>query len=75
MLDEGDNNQRNPYRGVKLEFPHFKCDNPAGWVFKATQYFEFHQTSPAHNLLMVSYHTEGQAMVRYQDALNTGQFT
>lgn len=29
-------------RGVWLDFPHFEGNNPTGWIFEATQYFEFH---------------------------------
>lgn len=66
VLPEGDGpeGRRGFNRGVKLDFPHFEGDNPTGWIFKATQHFEFHQTPPAHRLLMASYH----------DALDTGQF-
>ena len=34
-------------RGIKLDFPHFAGADPEGWIFKATYYFDFHQTSPA----------------------------
>ncbi|KAF5471876.1 hypothetical protein F2P56_008640 [Juglans regia] len=62
-------------RGVRWDFPHFNGDNPAGWVFKATQYLEFHQTPPAQRLLMASYNMEGEALVWYQDAAESRQFT
>lgn len=62
-------------RGVRLEFPHFEGDNSSRWVFKATQYSDFEQTPPAQCLLMASYHIEGEALVCYKDAMETGQFT
>ncbi|XP_042965413.1 uncharacterized protein LOC122299304 [Carya illinoinensis] len=62
-------------RGVRLDFPHFEGDNPAGWVFKATQYFDFYQTPPAQRLLMASHNMTGEALVWYQDGVESGQFT
>ncbi|KAF5468658.1 hypothetical protein F2P56_012797, partial [Juglans regia] len=67
--------QRGPnVRGVRLDFPHFNGENPSAWIFKASQYFEFHQTTPAQKLLLASYHMEGEALVWYQEALDTAQF-
>lgn len=45
---EGNENRRGFNHGVKVEFTHFEGDNPTSWVFKATQYFEFHQTPLAY---------------------------
>ncbi|XP_041009475.1 uncharacterized protein LOC121253540 [Juglans microcarpa x Juglans regia] len=67
--------RRPPFRGIKLEFPSFDGTDPAGWIFKASHYFDFHQTLGAHRLLMASYHMNGEALVWYQDAADTGQFT
>lgn len=71
---EGQDNRRGVNRGVKLDFPHFEGENPAGWVFKVTLFFEFYQTPPAQRLLIASYHMEGEALVWYQYALDTGEF-
>ncbi|KAF5477481.1 hypothetical protein F2P56_004118 [Juglans regia] len=61
-------------RGIRLDFPHFMGENPSAWIFKASQYFEYHQTNPAQKLLLASYHMEGEALVWYQEALDTAQF-
>lgn len=61
-------------RGFKLDFPNFQGGNPEDWVFKASQYFDFHQTQPAHLLLMASYYLQGETLIRYQDAWNSGHF-
>ncbi|KAF5468520.1 hypothetical protein F2P56_012664 [Juglans regia] len=61
-------------RSFRLDFPRFSGCDPVGWVFKANQYFDFYQT-PFHQKLMVaSYHMEGEALVWYQTAFNSGQF-
>lgn len=60
-------------RGVCLDFPHFDGENTMGWIFKVNQYFEYHQTSPR-CLFMVSYHMDGEALVWYQDAVESRLF-
>ncbi|KAF5443243.1 hypothetical protein F2P56_035816, partial [Juglans regia] len=60
---------------VKLDFPHFRGEDPEGWVFKMNHYFAFYQTPVAQKILMASYHMEGEALTWYQDAVDTGQFT
>lgn len=35
------------FQGIKLDFPHFEWENLARWIFKTSQYFAYHQTSPA----------------------------
>ncbi|KAF5462079.1 hypothetical protein F2P56_018118 [Juglans regia] len=62
-------------RGIRLDFPHFDGSNPGAWIFKVTQYFEYHQVSMNQRLLMASYHMEGEALVWYQDAVDGGIFT
>ncbi|XP_042973080.1 uncharacterized protein LOC122304883 [Carya illinoinensis] len=71
----GEPNRGGFNRTVRLEFPHFNGDNPTGWIFKANQYFEIHQTNPAQRLLIASYHMEEEALVWYQDAYESGQLT
>ncbi|XP_040996067.1 uncharacterized protein LOC121242242 [Juglans microcarpa x Juglans regia] len=58
----------------RLDFPRFTGLDPAGWIFKANQYFDCFQV-PFHQKLMVaSHHMEGEALVWYQNALDSGQF-
>ncbi|KAG2717245.1 hypothetical protein I3760_03G166100 [Carya illinoinensis] len=66
--------RRGNFRGVRLDFPHFQGDHPASWIFKAHQYFEFHQTPLPHRLLMSSHHMEGEALVWYQESSDRGHF-
>ncbi|XP_041004177.1 uncharacterized protein LOC121249543 [Juglans microcarpa x Juglans regia] len=61
-------------RGVRLDFPHFNGDNPTESIFKVNQYFSYHQTQPGHRLLMASYHMQGEALIWYQDAWDSGHF-
>ena len=50
-------------KSVRLDFPQFKGDDLASWVYKANQYFSFYQTSLNERLLMASFHMDGDAMV------------
>ncbi|WVZ17603.1 hypothetical protein V8G54_010585 [Vigna mungo] len=34
----------NPYRPMKMDLPSFDGTDPFGWIFKANQFFTFHQT-------------------------------
>ncbi|XP_042972693.1 uncharacterized protein LOC122304485 [Carya illinoinensis] len=61
-------------RNFRLDFPHFNGTEPAGWVFKANQYFDCFQV-PFHQKLMVaSHHMDEEALVWYQTGLDSGQF-
>lgn len=60
-------------KGIHLEFSHFYGYNLAGLVFKATQFFNFHQTPASQKLVMASFHIEREALVWYQDTLDLGQ--
>ena len=50
-------------KSVRLDFPRFKGDDPASWVFKSNQYFSFYQTPFDERLLMASFHMDGDALV------------
>lgn len=65
-IDNDHYNKACVFWGIKLDFSHFEGTDPAN--------FEYHQTPPAQRLLMASYHIEGETLVWYQDALDTGQF-
>lgn len=56
-----------PFRSVRLDFPKFDGTDPNGWLYKTTQFFNYHQTPFTHRLLLASYHMEGQALIWFQD--------
>lgn len=60
-------------KSVKLDFPRFKGDDPASWLYKANQYFNFYQT-PCERLLMASFDMDGDALIWFQDSDETGIF-
>jgi hypothetical protein len=63
-----------PYQNLfnKMDFPRFDGDNPANWLYKATQYFDFNQTQGMDRILITSFHIEGEALIWFQDAEFSG---
>jgi hypothetical protein len=59
---------------LRLEFPCFDGDNPAGWTYKVNQFFNYYQTPLHHRIRMASFHMEGEALIWFQDADESGQF-
>lgn len=53
-------------RTMKLEVPKFDGTDPNGWAFRINEYFDFHGTSEALRLRIVSFHLEGRASAWYQ---------
>ena len=61
-------------KSVKLDFSQFKGDDPASWLYKANQYFNFYQMPLSERLLMASFHINGVALIWFQDSEETGLF-
>jgi hypothetical protein len=57
---------------LRLEFPRFDCDNPAGWTYKVNQFFNYYQTPLYHRIRMASFDMEGEALIWFQDADESG---
>ncbi|XP_061356960.1 uncharacterized protein LOC133301350 [Gastrolobium bilobum] len=53
-------------RAFKLEFPRFNGSDPSGWLFKATQFFDFHNTPQHQKLQITSFHMDGPALAWFQ---------
>ena len=62
-------------KSIRLEFPRFNGDDPIGWVYKANQFFNFHNTPAQHRLFIASFHMEGKAITWYQELEETGMIT
>jgi len=61
-------------RALRLDFPRFDGSNPAGWTYKVNQFFDYYQTPLHQRLRMASFHMEGEALIWFQDAEESGQF-
>ncbi|KAK4837557.1 hypothetical protein QYF36_006481 [Acer negundo] len=54
-------------RSVRPDFPTYDGeDDPLEWLFRAEQFFIYHNTSPAQRLLIVSFHLKGRALHWYK---------
>jgi hypothetical protein len=63
--------QQDQLKSILLEFPRFNGDDPIGWVYKANQFFNFHNTPAQHRLFIASFHMEGKAITWYQELEET----
>ncbi|XP_035545954.1 uncharacterized protein LOC118348438 [Juglans regia] len=77
--DTGDVNQRELVnrgfvRGIKLDFPRFRGGNPSPWIYRANQYFLYHQVPPSQRIFIASFHMDDEALVWFQDASEAGTF-
>ncbi|GAU45976.1 hypothetical protein TSUD_401160 [Trifolium subterraneum] len=51
---------------IKLEIPKFDGTDPLNWIFKISQFFDFHQTPDAQRLRLASFYMEGEALTWFQ---------
>ena len=62
-------------RLFKLDFPRFNGTNPSGWIFKANQFFDFHQTPQPQRMQIASFHMDGPALAWFQWAHTNHPYT
>ena len=60
---------------IKLEVPRFDGTDPMGWIFKITQFFEYHQTLENERLTVASFYMDGWALAWLQWMNGNRQFT
>ena len=60
---------------LKLEVPRFDGTDPAGWIFKISQFFEYHATPDHERLTIASFYMEGKALAWFQWMYRNGQLT
>ena len=51
---------------IKLVMPRFDGSDPLGWIFKAEQYFNFHDASDEQRLSISSFYMDGRALAWFQ---------
>ncbi|MCI75985.1 hypothetical protein A2U01_0097254, partial [Trifolium medium] len=47
---------------MKLDVPKFDGTDAMGWIFKISQFFDYHQTPEEERLTIASFYMEGQAL-------------
>ncbi|XP_057444361.1 uncharacterized protein LOC130736560 [Lotus japonicus] len=59
----------------KLQLTAFDGGNPLDWIFKAEQFFNFHQTPPAQRLEMIAFYMSGDALSWFKWMFTNQQLT
>lgn len=57
-----------PIKNLRLEFPRFQGEDPTCWIYKANQFFSYHNTLEHYRVLMASFHLDGEALIWFQEA-------
>jgi hypothetical protein len=58
---------------IKLDIPRFDGTDVVGWIFKITQFFDFHHTPDDQRLRIASFYMEGEALTWFQWMHDNGQ--
>jgi hypothetical protein len=58
---------------IKLDIPRFDGTDPLGWIFKITQFFDYHLTPDDQRLRIASFYMEGEALTWFQWMHQNGQ--
>ena len=65
----------NSIKNLRLDFPRFHGEDPTCWVYKANQFFSYHNTPEHQKVMMASYHLEEKALIWFQDAEQSSGFS
>jgi hypothetical protein len=58
-------------RSLKLDFPRFDGEDPDGWCYKATQFFEYYAMPDNQKFNLAAFHMEGKALIWFQELRST----
>ena len=51
---------------LRLDVPRFDGSDPMGWLFKISQFFDFHHTPLDQRITIASFYLDGEALAWYQ---------
>lgn len=54
-------------RTLRLDFPLFDGEDPEGWCYRASQFFEYYVIPDPKIFTIASFHMEGRALVWFQE--------
>jgi hypothetical protein len=60
-------------RSLKLDFPRFDGEDPDGWCYKATQFFEYYAMANQQKFNLAAFHMEGKALIWFQELRSTNK--
>nr|KYP35193.1 hypothetical protein KK1_043782 [Cajanus cajan] len=67
------NNPPSPRHFLKLDVPRFDGSDPLGWIFKITQFFDYHNTPEEERITVASFYLDGAALAWFQWMYRNGQ--
>jgi hypothetical protein len=68
-LEQGRHDDSIHTRALRLDFPHFDGGDPSRWLYRAKQFFEYHQTPAMQHVRIASFYLEGDALQWYRWAM------
>lgn len=60
---------------MKLEVPRFDGEDPMGWIFKISQFFDYQRTPEEERITVASFYMDGPALSWYQWMFRNGLIT
>jgi len=60
-------------KSLKLDFPRFDSEDPDGWCYKATQFFEYYAMANQQKFNLAAFHMEGKALIWFQELRSTNK--
>ncbi|KAL2326635.1 hypothetical protein Fmac_025693 [Flemingia macrophylla] len=58
---------------LKLDVPRFDGSDPHGWIFKISQFFDYHSTPEEERITVASFYLDGPALAWFQWMYRNGQ--
>jgi hypothetical protein len=62
-------------RPLRLEFPRFDGEDPEGWCYQASQFFDYYNMPDSQRFTISSFNMEGKALVWFQELRNGNNLT
>lgn len=62
-LGNSESSSMNLIKNLKLEFPRFQGEDPTCWVYDAKKFFSYNHTPKHQQVMMASYHLDGEALI------------
>lgn len=59
-------------KGMKVEVPRFKGEEPEDWIFKIKEFFEIYGVPSEQRIKIASFHMEGAAYLWYKWVTKNG---
>lgn len=62
-------------RPLRLDFPRFDSEDPEGWCYHSTQFFDYYLIPEPQRFTISGFHMEGKVLVWFQELRNSNALT